>query len=136
MNTGGVLELIRGHPRETAEDQFAAQCRALKLPPVERQHVFAKEATGRLWRFDFAWRNYWLAVEIEGIVPRRLPTGQVVVGGRHGSVAGIIEDMEKYNTAALLGWTVLRFPQKYVRPKHAVEMTMRVLAARGWRCEQ
>lgn len=118
---------------EGAEDLFAAQCRTFMLPAAERQHLFAKASHGRKWRFDFCWRAYMVAVEIEGLVPRRLPGGQLVVAGRHGSVAGIIEDMEKYNTAALLGWTVLRFPQKAVKPKQAIETTMRVLATRGWR---
>lgn len=113
------------------EELFESQCRQFRLPTVERQVLFAKAAIGRLWRFDFAWRAYLLAVEIEGIVPRRIGK-ELVVGGRHGSVAGIIEDMEKYNAAIALGWSVLRFPQKYVKPERAIETTMRVLAARGW----
>jgi hypothetical protein len=113
------------------EEDFDLQCRQFLLPPFERELVFAK-AIGRRWRLDFAFRDYWLAVELEGLVPQRIG-GQLVVTGRHGTVAGIIGDMEKYNTAALLGWTVLRFPVKYVRSRDAVEMTMRVLAARGWK---
>lgn len=114
------------------EELFASQCRAYHLPRFERQVVFAKEAIGRLWRFDFAFRDYMVAVEIEGLVVQRL-AGQIVLRGRHGTIGGIIEDMDKYNTAAMLGWTVLRYPQKYVKPKNAIEMTMRVLAARGWK---
>jgi very-short-patch-repair endonuclease len=129
------LTLEAQDPRrsETAEDVFARQCRELRLPPVDRQVLFAKEI-GRLWRFDFAFRDYWLAVEIEGLAVQRL-AGVLVVRGRHASVTGIREDMQKYNTAALLGWTVLRFEQNMVRPKEAIETTMRVLAARGWKCE-
>lgn len=127
-------EPIAGPGKEDGpEDLFAAQCRAYCLPTVERQHLFAKATHGRHWRFDFCFRAHMLAVEIEGLVPRRLPSGLMVVAGRHGSIKGIIEDMDKYNTAALLGWTVLRFPQKYVKPKRAIEVTLRVLAARGWR---
>jgi hypothetical protein len=136
------------------EELFASQCRSFKLPPFERQLLFAKAALGRRWAFDFAWRQYMVAVEIEGLVPQQIWKAtlsgpapivadervanvraierQFVVLGRHASIAGIIEDMEKYNSAALLGWTVLRFPQKYVKPKHAIEMTIRVLTARGW----
>ena len=56
----------------------------------------------RRWRFDFAnpgaaWR---LAVEIEGGIFSR---------GRHTRGAGFLRDCEKYNTAALHGWTVLRY---------------------------
>ena len=114
------------------EELFATQCRAHLLPPFERQLMFAKAALGRQWRFDFSFRDYWLAVEIEGLVPRRIGR-ETVAGGRHGSIAGIKGDMEKYNSAALLGWTVLRFEQNDIRPKRAIDMTMRVLAARGWR---
>lgn len=106
------------------------QLSPLKLR-VERQVLFAKAALGRLWRLDFGFRDYMVAVEIEGIVPKRIGR-ELVVGGRHGSIAGIIEDMDKYNSAALLGWTVLRFPQKYVKQRHALDMTLRVLTARGW----
>lgn len=113
------------------EDLFADQCRRFRLPPVVPQLRFAK-AMGRQWRFDFAFPDFLVAVEIEGLVVQKL-AGQLVVRGRHASIAGIIEDMEKYNTAALLGWTVLRFAQKQVKPEHAINMTMRVLAARGWK---
>lgn len=116
------------------EDVFASQCRSYQLPPFEQQLMFAKAELGRQWRFDFAWRDYWLAVEIEGLVPRKIGR-EIVAGGRHGSIAGIKGDMQKYNTAALLGWTVLRFEQNDVKPRRAIEFTMRVLAARGWRQE-
>lgn len=124
----------RGIKREGPEDLFAMQCRAAMLPAFERQYVFAEDI-GRRWRFDFAFPDYWLAVEIEGLAVRRL-AGQLVVMGRHASIQGIKDDMEKYNTAALLGWTVLRFDQQAVGPKRALAMTMRVLQARGWKVPQ
>jgi len=140
MKTGGVhSELTELHlveqqtprKRDSAEDLFAAQCRAARLPLFERQCTFAK-SLGRKWRFDFAFRPFRIAVEIEGLVVRRI-AGVPVVMGRHATITGIAEDMLKYNSAALLGWTVLRFRQADVKPKRAIEMTMRVLAARGWR---
>lgn len=118
--------------RETAEELFASQCQRFRLPPFQREYRFAR-AIGRLWRFDFAFHEpYHLAVEIEGLVVRRL-AGQLVVMGGHASPAGMIEDMEKYNAALCLGWGVLRFPAKHVKPGHAIDMTQRVLFARGWR---
>lgn len=127
----GIEPLEPAAKKASPEDLFAAQCRQYRLPPFERQLMFAKQALGRRWTFDFGCREYMLAVEIEGLVVMKL-AGQLVVRGRHASIAGIIEDMEKYNAAALLGWTVLRFPQKYIKPEHAIHMTQRVLAARGW----
>lgn len=114
------------------EELFDSQCRMFMLPPAERQLLFAKAALGRRWAFDFAWRQYMVAVEIEGVAVKRL-AGQLVVMGRHASIQGIRGDMEKYNSAALLGWTVLRFLQSDVKPKLAIETTMRVLASKGWK---
>lgn len=53
----------------------------------------------RRWRFDYAWPAYRLALELEG---------GVWVGGRHINPKGFIADLEKYNTAAILGWRVIR----------------------------
>lgn len=126
------VELEPPRKVDGAEDLFATQCRSYQLPAFERQLRFAKAAMGKQWRFDFAWRDYWLVVEIEGLKPVKTPRG-TFAGGRHGSIQGIKDDMQKYNTAALLGWTVLRFEQNDVRPRRAIEFTMQVLAARGWR---
>ncbi len=58
----------------------------------------------RKWRFDFAIPDYMIAIEIEG---------GAHVQGRHNRAAGFIKDMEKYNTAALMGWRIFRFtPQQ------------------------
>lgn len=51
----------------------------------------------RKWRFDFSFPAVKLAVEIEG-------------RGRHQTVTGFRADCDKYNTALILGWRVLRFP--------------------------
>lgn len=148
-----ALEMRGRRPKRRTEDPeelFAMHCRMFGLPEPERQLRFAREltrrspTTGKLtprqWRFDFAWPQYLVAVEIEGLVMvritdpatvRKLGTRYVVLGG-HASPAGIRRDMQKYNAAALLGWYVLRFDQDDVASKRAVEMTLRVLAARGW----
>jgi hypothetical protein len=139
------------------EELFASQCRAYRLPAFETQHLFAK-AIGRKWRFDVAFVEYKLAVEIEGLVVMRVwaakligpapiaANGRVVnvsevkpttvTMGRHATITGMREDCDKYNSAALLGWTVLRFEQKAIKPLDAINMTQRVLAAKGWRGPQ
>lgn len=53
----------------------------------------------RRWRFDYAFPEYKVALEVEG---------GVWTGGRHTSPRGFLNDIEKYNTATLLGWKVLR----------------------------
>jgi len=54
----------------------------------------------RKWRFDFAWPAIMLAVEIEG---------GIYQGGGHTTLSGYTKDCEKYNRAAMDGWTVLRY---------------------------
>lgn len=68
--------------------------------PVEEYRFHEK----RRWRFDFAWVDLKVAVEIDG---GRWKVG----GGRHGSDA----DMEKLNTAQIMGWIVLRFTPQQVK---------------------
>lgn len=54
----------------------------------------------RKWRFDFAYVEQKIAVELEGAI---------WIGGRHCRGAGMLKDMEKYNTAVKMGWRVLRY---------------------------
>jgi very-short-patch-repair endonuclease len=113
------------------EDLFDFQLRSHGLPKFERQVIFAKEI-GRQWRLDFANREYRIAVEVEGLVVMRV-NGELIVKGRHASISGFKEDMVKYASAAILGWTVVRFEQSQVKDGTAIELTQRLLAARGWK---
>src|SRR5882672_1670530 len=115
---------------ESKEDLFAFQCRANKLPPYVRQAQFALSIKRR-WSFDFAFhvmpgklspREIKVAVEIEGMVMRKV-NGEWQMGGRHATITGFKEDCVKYATAALLGWTVLRFEQSQVKKGFAIGMT-------------
>jgi very-short-patch-repair endonuclease len=54
----------------------------------------------RKWRFDFAWPENAIAMECDG---------SVWTQGRHTRGQGFINDMEKLNEAARLGWRVFRF---------------------------
>lgn len=74
---------------------FQLQLAGLPLP--EREFLFHKR---RKWRFDFAWPDLLIAVEVEG---------GVFSGGRHVRGQGYESDCEKYNEAQLIGWMVLRF---------------------------
>lgn len=116
---------------ESKEDLFDFQLRAHRVPTFVRQYPFAK-SIGRRWLFDFANEDFHLAVEVEGLVVVRM-NGELIVKGRHASITGFREDCLKYASAAMLGWTVLRFEQQQVKDGTAIDMTMRVLYARGWR---
>lgn len=54
----------------------------------------------RRWRFDIAWPQKGIAAEYEG---------GIFHGGSHTRGKRYQSDCEKYNEAALAGWTVLRF---------------------------
>jgi very-short-patch-repair endonuclease len=103
--------------RRELEDRLAFQIKALGLPLPLREFRFDKI---RLWRFDFAWPDFGLAVEVEGAV---------WTGGRHTRGAGFEHDVDKYNSAACLGWQVLRFTATHVRTGAAVRRIEDALTA-------
>lgn len=77
---------------------FPKLCRHLGFAEPVPEYRFAPP---RRWRFDYAFVKSLVAVEVEGGVFAR-------VQGRHARGAGYRADLEKYNTAASLGWRVLR----------------------------
>lgn len=54
----------------------------------------------RKWRFDFAIPDLKIAIEIDG---------GLFIYGRHNHAVSMIKDYEKFNSAAALGWVVLKF---------------------------
>jgi very-short-patch-repair endonuclease len=85
------------------------------LPEPVTEHRFHPI---RRWRFDLAWPDRMLAVEVDG---------GVFSGGRHVRGKGFEEDLMKLNEAALLGWKVLRFSSGQVRRGVAIQVLRRVL---------
>lgn len=78
------------------KDVFTTICNAdLKVECV-KEHMFHPK---RKWRFDYAIPEHKIALEVEG---------GVWTGGRHIRAQGFLGDMEKYNTATLMGWRVFR----------------------------
>ena len=100
-----------------AEETLAFQIRAAGLPEPVREHRFAPP---RRWRADFAFVDAHVLVEVEG--------GRWV-GGRHTSPTGFAADCEKYNTAALMGWAVLRVTPEMVSDGTALAYIERALGA-------
>lgn len=77
-------------------DVFTTICKTdLKVVCV-KEHKFHPD---RRWRFDYAIPEYKIALEVEG---------GVWTQGRHTRSQGFLGDMEKYNTATLMGWRVFR----------------------------
>ena len=105
-------------PASLSEDAIAWQLRASGAPQPEREYRFASP---RRWRFDFAWPDLRLALEVEG---------GTWVGGRHVRPAAFEGDCEKYNAATLLGWAVLRVTPAMVDDGRALAAVERYLEAR------
>ena len=85
-----------GPPLDYAET-LLIQLQLAQLPEPQREFLFHRK---RKWRFDLAWPQLLIAVEIEG---------GIWVGGRHVRGEGYEADCEKYNEAQMAGWMVLRF---------------------------
>jgi very-short-patch-repair endonuclease len=92
------------------------QVEALGLPAPTPEHRFHPS---RRWRFDLAWPDRRLAVEVEGGVHTR---------GRHTRGAGFEKDCEKYAEALVLGWRVLRVTPAHIRSGQAVTWIQGALA--------
>ena len=75
-----------------------------------REHKFHPV---RRWRFDLAFLENKLAIEIEG---------GVWIRGRHTRGSGFISDIDKYNNAVLLSWKVLRFTPNDVKVGKALQV--------------
>lgn len=104
---------------------LAKHCDILKLPAYEREYAFAAEI-GRRFRADFAWPEYRLLVEVQGGIFMRGG------GGAHSRPAGIVRDIERQQTALLLGWQVLPVTTDQVKNGRAVELVQRMLQVLGW----
>ncbi len=74
------------------------------LPEPTAEYPFI--APIRRWRFDYAWVDQKVAVELQG---------GVWTQGRHSRGAGQVSDYQKHNTATQLGWRVLYFTPSMFR---------------------
>lgn len=72
----------------------------------------------RRWRFDLAWPDYHVAVEVDGAV---------WVNGRHNRGSGFTKDQEKFNEATLLGWWVIRVSSEHIKEGQALAWIVRAL---------
>ena len=87
---------------------LATHLKACKID-FEQEYKFHPK---RKWRADFLITGTKILVEVEG---------GIWSGGRHTRGKGYLGDMEKYNEAALLGYTVLRFDTKQVKSGLAIQ---------------
>ena len=91
------------------------QIKAAKLPVPVREFRFHET---RKWRFDFAWPEHLISLEIDGAT---------WTGGRHTRGSGYEADAEKLNEAAVLGWRVFRATRNMVKSGYALRLLESVL---------
>ena len=106
MRAAGEAGRRKGLPNTLSQREIllGLHLKELGYGDYQREFQFYPE---RKWRFDFAVvRNdglksaLKLAIEIEG---------GIWTQGRHTRGQGFLNDCEKYNTAVIFGWDVLRF---------------------------
>lgn len=98
------------------EAELARQMQLAGVPSPMPEYRFEP---ARRWRADFAWPDRMVMVEVEG--------GHWT-GGRHTRGAGFEKDCEKYNEAALGGWSVIRVTGTHIKSGEAVAWIARALA--------
>lgn len=123
------------HVSSSLEGKFLGLWRLLAEgwpePVVEYRFVLDEHTQGRTryvtqtkrvrtWRFDFAWPEQLVAVEMEG---------GVFTGGAHTRGRDYDADTQKYNASVALGWRVLRYTVAAIdeRPMQMVEEIKGVL---------
>ena len=91
---------------------------SLGITPPAPEYWFAKP---RRWRFDYAWPEHKLALEVQGGIWTK---------GRHTRGAAMLKEWEKLNTAAEMGWRIL-----YCQPKELLkeQMALTIVHALDWR---
>lgn len=94
----------------------AAYFKSEKLPDFVSEHQFHPD---RKWRFDFAFLEERVALEIEG---------GIWTGGGHSRGSGVKKDMEKYSEAAALGWRIVRCQPRDLLTLETVKILRRALA--------
>ena len=96
---------------------LANHLRALKIG-FEQEYKFHST---RKWRADFHITGTKILIEVEG---------GIWSNGRHTRGKGYIGDMEKYNAAAMMGFTVLRFSTEQVKSGMAIKQIEQLVGER------
>lgn len=96
------------------------QMKAAKLPePVPEYKI----VPNRKFRWDYAWPDLKLAVEVNG---------GIWVQSGHSSGTGIARDAEKLNLAVLEGWRVLVFTKDPIKDGRALRWLTEAIYSERW----
>ena len=100
----------------TAEDLLAFHLQAAGIAFV-RQFYYARP---RKLRADFAFPDARLLAEVNGGIFTKTKNA-------HGSITGILADIDRLNTATLAGFRLLRFTPQAVKSGEALQLIERAL---------
>lgn len=98
---------------------------AVGLPEPQEEYMFHPK---RKWRFDLAWPEHRLAVEIEGGIWLQTSEGR---SKGHANPKRFLDDIEKYNEAALAGFRLIRVTPEMVGDGQALALIERAFNAQA-----
>ncbi len=105
-----ILKEQKKAVREHLELEFKMQLKAVGLRDGwVCEYEFHPE---RKWRFDFAWLDKKLAIEVDG--------GTTYGKSRHSKGDGYDNDCDKRNTAQAMGWIVFNFSSRMIKSGKAI----------------
>lgn len=122
----GIEKPKKGRKRSTVktaresvgESTLAMQLRVVKIQ-FEQEFRFHPK---RKWKADFHLIGRKILIEVEG---------GIWSGGRHTRGKGYIGDMEKYNSATMMGYQVIRFSTEQVKTGSAIEQIEKMVGDLG-----
>lgn len=127
LEVSTTQEVVTAVPKQKSEEELREILqRAMRwqieldkdLCPYEEEHMFHPT---RKWRFDFAWPEEKVAIEIQGGIYSK---------GRHVRPEGYEEDCHKLNEAQLHGWIELYVTGKQIGDGSAIRYLKRALDMR------
>ncbi len=85
------------------------------IPIPTKEYQFCPD---RKWRADYCWIDECLILETEG---------GIWTNGRHTRGSGYIKDLSKYNSAAIMGYKLLRVPTPELAHRSTIDLIKKAL---------
>lgn len=101
--------------KEFTQETFFLLLDQVNVPRPTPEHVFHNS---RKWRFDYCWIDQMVVLEVEG---------GIFIRGRHSRGAGMKEDMDKYNEAAVLGYRIVKVVPTELCSFNTINLLRRIL---------
>lgn len=109
-------------PKNDYKATFLLHLKFAGLPEPACEYQFHES---RKWRFDYAFIEKKVAVEYQGLAWKNEGASG------HQSIAGLMNDCEKFTEASLAGWTLILITAESVNSGKAIEWVRRALSPEG-----